>query len=167
MEFKHLVYYLWITDLLTLIMIRIKKLYRSDLPEFVQLIKVFEDVFEMKDFVMPDEGHLQRLLADDQFMVFVALDEHNRVVAGLTAYTLIQYYSVKPLVYIFDLAVQTALQRQGIGKKLIDEINKFCKEAGMEEVFVQADVIDDYALDFYRKTKPTAEEDVIHFSYRL
>jgi aminoglycoside 3-N-acetyltransferase I len=79
----------------------------------------------------------------------------------------LQHLTVKPLVYIFDLAVQTPLQRQGIGKKLIDAINKFCTEAGMEEVFVQADVIDDYAIDFYRKTKPTAEEDVIHFTYTL
>jgi aminoglycoside 3-N-acetyltransferase I len=38
---------------------------------------------------------------------------------------------------------------------------------GFEEVFVQADEADDYALDFYRTTKPTNEEKVRHFYYSL
>lgn len=147
--------------------IQIKKLNKSDLPEFIQLIKVFEDVFEMKGFVMPPQEHLQQLLSDEKFIVFVALDEKNNVVAGLTAYTLVQYYSTKPLAYIFDLAVATHLQRKGIGKRLITGINKYCRDAGMEEVFVQADKVDEYALDFYRKNNPTDEEDVSHFYFKF
>lgn len=116
---------------------------------------------------MPSREHLQELLGEDKFMVFVALDENHLVVAGLTAYTLIQYYSTKPLVYIFDLAVARHLQRNGIGKSLITEINKYCKTAGMEEVFVQADKADGYALDFYRKNNPTDEEDVSHFYFKF
>lgn len=146
--------------------LKIKKLNKSDLPEFIQLIKVFEAVFEMKDLVVPPEDHLQDLLADDKFMVFVALNEDLKVVAGLTAYTLTQYYSTKPLVYIFDLAVSVPLQRKGIGKNLIAEINRYCKESGMEEVFVQADIADDYAVDFYRSTGGIPES-VIHFTYPL
>jgi aminoglycoside 3-N-acetyltransferase I len=38
---------------------------------------------------------------------------------------------------------------------------------GFEEVFVQADKIDTNAVDFYRSTKPTEEEQVLHFYYRL
>lgn len=36
----------------------------------------------------------------------------------------------------------------------------------MEEVFVQADEADDYALDFYHSTG-AAEEKVVHFYYPL
>lgn len=146
---------------------KIKKLNKSDLPEFLQLVKVFEEVFEMKNFVMPPEEHLQDVLADDKFIVFVALNSDMEVVGGLTAYILPQYYSVKPLVYIYDLAVSTRLQRKGIGKALVTEINNYCRAAGMEEVFVQADKEDVHALDFYRKNHPTAEEDVSHFYFTL
>lgn len=145
----------------------IKKLNKSDLPEFIQLLTVFEDVFEMQNFVRPPLEHLQDLLADDTFMVFVALDEELQVVGGLTAYTLTQYYSTQQLVYIYDLAVAADWQRKGVGTRLINAINAYCKNTGTEEVFVQADKIDDYALDFYRKTNPTAEEDVSHFYYKL
>ncbi|OJJ18223.1 AAC(3)-I family aminoglycoside 3-N-acetyltransferase [marine bacterium AO1-C] len=144
----------------------IKKLALTDISQFVELIKVFEVVFEMKNFQMPPQAHLEKLLAKPDFMVFVAIQD-EAVVAGLTIYTLEQYYATKPLAYIYDLAVKTALQRQGIGQQLIKAANAHCKALGYEEIFVQADKVDDYALDFYRKTQPTEEEDVSHFYYTL
>ena len=99
-------------------------------------------------------------------MVFIASSE-DKIVGGLTVYVLEQYYHIKPLAYIYDLAVTASFQRKGIGKKLIDAVNNHCREQGFEEVFVQADKIDDYARDFYRKTRPTNEEDVSHFYYTL
>jgi len=144
----------------------IKKLTPNDLTRFIELIKVFEVVFEMENFQMPPREHLAKLLAKPDFMVFVVIQD-NVVIAGLTIYTLEQYYATKPLAYIYDLAVKTSLQRQGIGQRLIKAVNTHCKDLGYEEVFVQADKVDDYALDFYRKTKPTEEEDVSHFYYNL
>jgi len=146
--------------------LEIKKLDDKNIDEFINLIRVFEDVFEMKNFSMPDTKHLLHILQKKDFMVFVAVKE-NQLIGGLTAYTLEQYYSKKPLAYIYDLAVLTKYQRQGIGKKLIAAINNYCATQGYEEVFVQADKVDDYAIDFYRKTSITAEEDVIHFYYKL
>ncbi|MEZ4826071.1 MAG: GNAT family N-acetyltransferase [Bacteroidia bacterium] len=144
----------------------IKCLVDSDLPLFLELIRLFEEVFEMENFAMPPETHLQQLLRKPGFMAFVA-QKNGAVVGGLTAYVLDQYYSLKPLAYIYDLAVAVPLQRQGIGKALIEAINQHCREQGFEEIFVQADRVDDYALSFYRSTRPTGEEDVLHFTYGL
>ena len=146
--------------------LEIKKLDAHNIDEFVNLIRVFEDVFEMKNFSMPDNEHLLNILTKKDFMAFVAIKE-NKIIGGLTAYTLDQYYSRKPLAYIYDLAVLTNYQRQGIGKQLIAEITKYCAVQGYEEVFVQADKVDDYAIEFYRKTPITAEEEVIHFYYKF
>lgn len=49
---------------------------------------------------------------------------------------------------------------------MIEFTNEFFRQKGFEEVFVQADKVDDYAIDFYRSTKPTDEEQVVHF-YKL
>ncbi|WP_290790795.1 GNAT family N-acetyltransferase [Flavihumibacter sp. UBA7668] len=144
----------------------IRKLEAGELEEFIQLIRLFEEVFGMKNFSLPSIHHLQDLLKKDGFYAFVAFDEKGQVIGGLTAYQLLQYYSTKPLIYIYDLAVKDTLQRQGIGSALIQTINSYCKSIGAEEVFVQADRVDDYALKFYRKTGGT-EEDVVHFYYPL
>ncbi|WP_040911012.1 GNAT family N-acetyltransferase [Leptospira broomii] len=145
--------------------IRAEKLTYQDIDKFIELIRVFEIVFEMKNFKLPTKNYLQDLLKNESFFVFVALFE-EKVVGGLTTYTLNQYYSQLPLVYIYDLAVLTEFQRQGIGKLLIAKTTEYCKEIGIEEVFVQADLEDDYAIDFYRSTGATAEN-VIHFYYPL
>ena len=145
--------------------VTIEKLDRNDDDKFEALIRLFEVVFEMESFKMPNNGHLGQLLAKDDFFVFVALVD-GQVVGGLTAYTLQQYYSTRPLVYVYDLAVDTRLQRQGIGKLLMAGITDYCKGIGVEEVFVQADLVDTHAVEFYHSTGAIAEE-VIHFYYPL
>lgn len=143
-----------------------KKLCSEDISYFEDLIVLFEEVFEMKEFSMPKSEYLRGMLAKENFHVFVALKE-GTVIGGLTAYTLNQYYSERPLAYIFDLAVANRWQRQGIGNALITEVKSHFQRSGYAEVFVQADRIDDYAVDFYRKTNPSEEEDVLHFYYLL
>lgn len=144
---------------------KIEKLDHSDIQKFIALIRVFEDVFEMKDFRIPDELHLRQLLRKEDFFVFVAFLD-DKVIGGLTSYILHQYYSPRPLVYIFDLAVVTEHQWKGIGKRLIARNNDYCRSIGAEVVMVQADVADDYAIKFYKSTGGKPEE-VIHFDYQI
>ncbi len=106
------------------------------------------------------------MLSKTEFMAFVATMEHE-VVGGLTVYILDQYYKDQPLAYIYDLAVSERFQRRGVGTKLIDFLKDYCRARGFEEIFVQADVVDEYALKFYRSTGITEEEEVRHFYYSL
>lgn len=144
----------------------IQVLKSSDINKFHELISVFEVVFEMRNLNRPDSVHLQKLLEKENFFAITALN-NNKVIAGLTVYILEQYYSEKPLAYLYDLAVLTEFQRKGIGRQLIRFTNEYCRQRGFEEIFVEADKTDSYAIDFYRLTNPTAEEQVIHFSYLL
>ena len=146
--------------------ITIYQLQSNDLPLFIELIRLFHVVFEMEDPTMLDEVHLKGVLAKNVFKVFVVL-KGQEVVGGLTVYHIDQYYSVKPLAYIYDLAVMSKFQRQGIGQQLIQYVKEYYAEAGYEEVFVQAESDDEQAVNFYRKTKPSGVEDASHFFYRL
>jgi aminoglycoside 3-N-acetyltransferase I len=145
--------------------IDIQILNNNKLNELTELIAVFRNVFEMET-ALPDNAYLQNLLHQDNFFAVTAKCD-DKIIGGLTVYVLHQYYSVKPLAYIYDLAVLAEHQRKGIGKKLITFVNEYCEQQGFEEVFVQANLEDEYALDFYRSTKPTNEEQVIHFYYKL
>lgn len=146
--------------------IEIELLSGDDSDKMLQLLSVFEMTFNMENFKPPSHTYIKQLLLKDNFLAVVAIIE-GRVIGGLTIYTLEQYYSEKPLAYIFDLAVLPEFQRGRIGTRLIRFTIDFLAQKGFEEVFVQADKIDDYALKFYRSTGPTDEEDVIHFYYRL
>lgn len=144
----------------------LKKLSAADIDTFEEVIRLFEKVFEMENFQAPERRHLEKVLQKESFLVFAAQFE-GKVAGALTAYVLEQYYAVRPLVYIYDLAVDKSLQRKGIGKKLIEAINHYCRQEGFEEVFVQADRDEGHVVNFYRSTKPTEEEDVLHFYYTL
>ncbi|HEX2919688.1 MAG TPA: GNAT family N-acetyltransferase [Bacteroidales bacterium] len=145
---------------------KIKILQQNNIEEFCELISVFENVFKMDPYTRPGETHLKKLLQNNHFYAIVTLVE-KRIIAGLTLYVLDQYYSEKPLAYIYDLAVLPEYQRKGIGRRLVEFTNEYCMKNGFEEVFVQADKVDDYAIEFYRSTKPTDEEQVVHFYYKL
>lgn len=145
--------------------IQIQKLTHTDIDKFIDLIRVFEEVFEMTNFTIPAETYLMQLLAKEDFFVFVAVLDNN-VVGGLTAYTLQQYYSVSPIVFIYDIAIKTEVQRQGIGKRLISKVTNYFRDHGYEEMFVLADEIDEHAIEFYRSTGAT-EGRVVNFNYIL
>ncbi|HEX3385554.1 MAG TPA: GNAT family N-acetyltransferase [Mucilaginibacter sp.] len=146
-------------------MLTIKLLKAKDISLFLALLRLFEEVFEMKDHLMPPEHHLKALLADDAFTVLVAMD-NDRMVGGLTAHTIHSYYHESPEMYIYDLAVATDHQRKGIGTKLLQTLEDHCRANGYREIFVQADMPDIHALEFYRSTGGNAEQ-VVHFTYPI
>lgn len=149
----------------TLMEAEIKRLEKQEIDLFKELLFLFENVFEMKNFTMPNDTHLRKVLHNNSFSAFVAVLD-TKLVGGLTSYIIEQYYSTSPLVYIYDLAIKTDFQRQGIGKMLMNAILNYGKEIGAEEVFVQADKIDRHALEFYKSTGGNAEK-VVHFTYPL
>jgi aminoglycoside 3-N-acetyltransferase I len=144
----------------------IQILQSDNITELNELISVFENVFNMESYERPNQTHLQNLLEKPTFFAVIAKNE-DKIIAGLTVYILEQYHSEKPLAYIYDLAVLTEFQRMGVGKKLVGFTIDYCRKKGFEEVFVQAEKVDDYAIKFYRSTNPTNEEQVVHFYYKL
>jgi aminoglycoside 3-N-acetyltransferase I len=137
----------------------------ADLVAFSELIKLFETVFEWENFRMPEKDYLQNLLTQKNFFVFVAFHEQN-VIGGLTAYELPSYYKQSSEIYLYDLAVKTEFQRKGIGRALLEALGHFCNEQNYTGFFVQADIEDQHALDFYQSTGGQASE-VIHYTYPI
>lgn len=166
----------------------IRILSEHNIDQFIELIRVFEEVFEMDKLSIAPEEYLRNLLSQEHFMAIVALETQEntvalevqentvaletqentqqKVVAGLTAYILPQYYCTKPLAYVYDLAVLSSYQRRGIGTALMSEIRNYATIHNFEEVFVQADLGDD-AVEFYHSTQPSNVEDVLHFYYTI
>jgi aminoglycoside 3-N-acetyltransferase I len=131
--------------------LELKKLNSQDLPQFKELLHLFEEVFEMGATPLPDDGYLNRLLSKETFMAFVAVMD-QQVVGGLTVYTMEQYHEAGTLAYIHDLAVKTEFQRKGIGKRLLESLSDHCRTIGINQIFVQADDTDAHALEFYQST---------------
>jgi|SRR6185312_5765769 len=146
-------------------LITYKKLSRTDIPILTELVKTYTDVFETENFSMPNSEYFQTLLDNDNIIFCVAL-LGNFVIGGLTAYILPSVYYPSSQVYIYDLAVKPNMQRQGIGQKIIAFLQNCCIELGHAEIYIQADIEDQHAIDFYKATGGHPEK-VIHFTYDL
>jgi aminoglycoside 3-N-acetyltransferase I len=143
--------------------IEIKRLGKQDVNAFQQLLQLFHDVFEMEETITSDAPHLETLLAKEDFIVYAAFSG-NEVAGGLTAYELPMYYFKGSEVFIYDIAVAQNFQRKGLGKKLIEALEKYCKQKNISVMFVEAHEEDTHAIDFYHSTGGKAEK-VVHFNY--
>ncbi len=142
-----------------------KRLGPEDLPLMKQLIGLFKEVFELTERRIADEQRLTHLLAKPDFIIWVALSE-GTIVGGLTAFELPMYYEQTDELFIYDIAVHPSYQRQGLGRRLLEELKTFGVSRGITCVFVDADVEDQHALDFYQSTGGEGAE-VKQFSYEL
>lgn len=145
--------------------ISIQRLKISDVEDFKALIQLFIEVFEENSTDFASDKHLERLLNNEYFSVFVA-KANDRVVGGLTAYELIKYYSNKSELYIYDIAVAPTFQKKGVGRLLMEALKNYCAVHSIDEMFVEAHTEDETAVKFYQSTLGEFEE-VAHFNYRI
>lgn len=127
------------------------------------LLAVFGEAFEDRQTytqAQPDRQYLDKLLGSETIAVLVALQDAD-VVGGLVAYELEKLEQGRSEIYIYDLAVAEAHRRRGIATSLINEVKAIASRRGAHVVFVQADLGDDPAIEFY--TKLGIREDVLHF----
>jgi aminoglycoside 3-N-acetyltransferase I len=141
----------------------IKLLDSDDVVLMESLLTVFGDAFgepETYGSRRPSASYLARLLANDAFLVLVALVD-GKVVGGLAAYELRKFEQERAEIYIYDLAVAEPHRRRGIATALIRELQRIGARRGAYVIFVQADHGDDPAIELYSKLG--TREDVLHF----
>jgi aminoglycoside 3-N-acetyltransferase I len=130
-----------------------ERLGRGDVDAARQTFIVMADVFNEAIEPLSDD-YLESLLLRGDFWALAAIVDGS-IVGGLTAHTLMLTTSMNAELFIYDIAVQPALQRHGIGRQLMDTLRDVAADAGIESMFVAVDNEDDHALDFYRSVGGT------------
>ena len=145
--------------------LKIRRLGKSDVGIFKEMIQLFQEVFEEEKQTKIEELYLEKLLEKPGFMVYCAIS-NGEVVGGLTAYELPMYYSKHSEIFIYDIAIKAEFQRKGVGRKLLSSLQVYGKKNNIEVIFVAVNEEDKHALDFYHSTGGKAEK-VVHFNYDL
>ena len=126
----------------------LKRLHSGDPEQAAALFTLMAEVFgeEAKPL---SAAYLDQLLKRESFWAIGAFDG-EQVLGGLTAHTLPMTRNETAEIFIYDLAVDPAFQRQGIGRQLISELRIQAAAVGINVLFVPADNEDLEALEFYR-----------------
>ena len=142
-----------------------KKLTIGDESSFSKLVLLFNNEFESPDLNYVNDKNIRSLIAKPDFICFVAFIG-DEVVGGLTGYELLMYDQEGSSMYLYDLAVDKNYQRRGIGSNLVGELMEYCRSKDIKDLFVQADVEDRHAVEFYNKIGGAGSE-TVQFSFHL
>lgn len=82
----------------------------------------------------------------------------GEIIGGLTAHELPMTRNESTELFIYEIAVDPAHQRRGIGRSLVEHLIAAGRSVGIEVAFVPADNVDDHALAFYRALGGAASE---------
>jgi aminoglycoside 3-N-acetyltransferase I len=146
--------------------VHVSRLTARDLSKLKELNDLFGVVFNDPASYLshqPSDDYLKRFLAERNHIVLVA-ERDGRVVGGLVAYCLMKFERERTEIYLYDLAVAEALHRHGIGRTLVDELQRLAKVMGAYLVFVQADEGDE-AVKFYEALHPAENIKTRNFDF--
>jgi aminoglycoside 3-N-acetyltransferase I len=128
--------------------IQIKRLADGDRKWARGMFTLMAEVFAESCEPLSDD-YLDCLLNRKDFWAIAAF-VGDEILGGITAHTLPMTRSESSEVFIYDIAVRTDYQRQGIGRHLLIALCEAVADVGIREVFVGADNEDIHALDFYQ-----------------
>lgn len=138
----------------------IQKLGFADLMLARQLFEMWRR--EDKVTTLPASNEtLLRLLRRDHFHVVAAMCE-GKVIGGLTAYELEMYTEAVTELFIYELGVEQAHRRQGMGRALIGFARELCRSRSLSVLYVPALAHDARAVAFY-EAMGLKREDVAWF----
>lgn len=138
----------------------IKKL--ENINELRELSRVFALAFE-SGYTLT-ELYLETMLQNPMCVIFGAFSDQE-IVGGLVAFEMMPMHGTKEL-YVYDIAVHPAYQRNGIGVKLVNALKDEAKVRGAGTIFVEAELEDKDAVAFYRAIG--GEEIVVgHFNFKI
>ena len=126
-----------------------RRLGPEDSQQARKLISLFDQVFAEPSRPMLPELDLLSRLSNDHIWVWVAMDQ-EQVLGGLVGYELPKFETQRSELYLYDLAVASAHQGQGIGRGLIDTLIAQVKSTDIWAVFVQADLGDEVPNALYQ-----------------
>lgn len=126
----------------------VRRLGSEDVELGRETLRLMAAVFE-EPFEELSTDYVTSLLARPDFWLLVALRD-GVPMGGVTAHALPMTRNESTELFIYDLAVDAAEQRRGVGRALVEALRSQAAEAGIHVTFVPADNDDTHALDFYR-----------------
>lgn len=136
--------------------IQIRKLGANEIELAQSVFSVMASVFE-ECVPSASRKHVAALLGRSDFFLIAGLF-NGKPIAGLTAFVLPLTRSETTELFVYDVAVAAAYQRQGVGRRLMQEARNLAAADGIATTWVPADNRDGDALGFYRSIggKPSA-----------
>ncbi|MFQ4142663.1 GNAT family N-acetyltransferase [Chlorogloeopsis sp. ULAP02] len=144
----------------------IRRLQENDYPllsSAIQLLIPEED----RDDSIASSSHLMRALADKNCYFIVCLIDSSPV-GYLSAFRFPAIENDVFYVYLYDIIVDEKFRNKGLGSRMIAELKKYCKEDGVEHIWVGTSLENEAARKTFENTgAQKVSETYIEYIYRI
>jgi len=127
---------------------RVRRLVLGDELAVLRAGHLFEET--------PDLAAVRAYLANERNLLLFAF-EGSIALGYLRGTELQQLKSRRKQMFLYEVAVDEAYRRQGVGTALIQALLQDCRERGFEEAFVLTDPSNRAAVELYRSTGALTE----------
>ncbi|MBD3285550.1 GNAT family N-acetyltransferase [candidate division WOR-3 bacterium] len=122
-------------------MIEIKRLRQGDEVLAQEIVDKFWPEGRLNEtFLSKQTNYLLAAYVDDAFAGF------------LYAFELDRLEQERPMMFFYSIDVLEKYRRQGIGKRLIEELNRICAQRNVSKMYVLTDEANTAALKLYQST---------------
>lgn len=144
----------------------IKLLEPDDVALARELFQYFHVEFESENAPLLAADHLEYILQQEHFRVFIA-SEDGQLAGGVSAYQLLGSDYLHPELFIYDVAIKPEFRRKKIGTELMKFIRNWCRKHRIKEMFVFADAEDEHAVKFYKSVPGCEITEAGMFSFEM
>jgi len=128
--------------------VRIRRLLPGDEEEILRAGRLFD---------APPRAEAVRAYLADELNVFLLADEGGTATGFLRGTELGQLTSDRHQMFLYEIGVDAAFRRRGIGRALVLRLLSHCRDRRIEEVFVFTYPANTAAVGLYRSTGAATE----------
>lgn len=147
-------------------MSQVIKLHTTDVGLARELFQYFHSGEGNKTPLEVSDGYIEGILSRKDFHVLAAVED-QKLLGGLTAYELMRYKSERTDIFLYDIAVKPEHRQHGIGRMLLEELKKLCKDKGIQHTFVITQRFNIAALELFKDLGGQPDMDSIMFTFDL
>jgi ribosomal protein S18 acetylase RimI-like enzyme len=93
----------------------------------------------------------ERFLRRENSQIFIAKDELRRFIGYLFVGESSNYLTELNLGFIYDIFVKEEFRGKGIGKKLLDKADEYCRKNGYSRIGLEVSTANESAINLYNK----------------
>jgi ribosomal protein S18 acetylase RimI-like enzyme len=110
----------------------------------------------------------QTALLDDERCFYLAAFEGAEPVGFVLAYELLRRHGDPTILFVYEIVVDEAFHRRGVGTALMREVERLARARGTRKAFVLTNETNEPAMDFYASlggVRETDDEAMWDFEY--
>ncbi|MEM9243632.1 MAG: GNAT family N-acetyltransferase [Pseudomonadota bacterium] len=146
----------------------IKKISRNaNVDAIAILFDNYRQFYRQDSDITGARAYLKERIDRQQSVIFVAYDEHQRLIGFAQLYPMFSSVAMKKHWLLNDLYITDTHRRQGVAKQLLDAVHKFARQDGADRVALKTEKHNAIAKQLYEKLGYQFDKIFDHYTLQL